>query len=51
MFEQPRRARTAESLAAWLREHPGIDVIGVGPDTFDEMEFYAAIFNYIATFD
>jgi pimeloyl-ACP methyl ester carboxylesterase len=28
-----------------------IDVIGVGPDTFDEMEFYAAIFNYIATFD
>jgi pimeloyl-ACP methyl ester carboxylesterase len=28
-----------------------IDVIGVGPDTFDEMEFYAAIFNYIAAFD
>lgn len=25
-----------------------LDVIGVGPDTFDEMEFYAAIFNYIA---
>jgi len=28
-----------------------LDVVGVGPDTFDEMEFYAAIFNYIATFD
>lgn len=28
-----------------------LDVIGVGPDTFDEMEFYAAIFNYIAAFD
>jgi len=28
-----------------------IDVIGVGPDTFDEMEFYAAIFNYIAAAD
>src|SRR5205814_2155676 len=23
-----------------------LDVVGVGPDTFDEMEFYAAIFNY-----
>jgi pimeloyl-ACP methyl ester carboxylesterase len=28
-----------------------IDVIGVGPDTFDEMEFYAAIFNHIAALD
>lgn len=28
-----------------------IDVIGVGPDTFDEMEFYGAIFEYIATYD
>lgn len=25
-----------------------MDVIGVGPDTFDEMEFYAAITDYIA---
>jgi triacylglycerol lipase len=25
-----------------------IDVIGVGPDTFDEMEFYAALTDYIA---
>lgn len=28
-----------------------LDVVGVGPDTFDEMEFYAAIFNYIAALD
>jgi pimeloyl-ACP methyl ester carboxylesterase len=28
-----------------------IDVIGVGPDTFDEMEFYAAIFHHIASLD
>jgi triacylglycerol lipase len=28
-----------------------IDVIGVGPDTFDEMEFYAGLFHYIATYD
>jgi triacylglycerol esterase/lipase EstA (alpha/beta hydrolase family) len=28
-----------------------MDVVGVGPDTFDEMEFYAAIFNYIAYYD
>jgi pimeloyl-ACP methyl ester carboxylesterase len=28
-----------------------MDVVGVGPDTFDEMEFYAALFNYIASLD
>lgn len=28
-----------------------LDVIGVGPDTFDEMEFYGSIFEYIATYD
>lgn len=28
-----------------------LDVIGVGPDTFDEMEFYAALFHYIAYYD
>jgi hypothetical protein len=26
-------------------------VVGVGPDTFDEPEFYAAIIDYIAYFD
>lgn len=28
-----------------------LDVIGVGPDTFDEMEFYGALLSYIATYD
>jgi pimeloyl-ACP methyl ester carboxylesterase len=28
-----------------------MDVVGVGPDTFDEPEFYAAILQYIATYD
>jgi triacylglycerol lipase len=28
-----------------------MDVVGVGPDTFDEMEFYASIIDYIAYFD
>jgi triacylglycerol lipase len=28
-----------------------LDVVGVGPDTFDEPEFYAAIIDYIAYFD
>ena len=28
-----------------------VDVIGIGPDTFDEMEFYAAIIDYIAEYD
>ena len=28
-----------------------MDVVGVGPDTFDEPEFYAAIIDYIAYFD
>jgi triacylglycerol lipase len=28
-----------------------LDVVGVGPDTFDEMEFYAALFEYIGIHD
>ncbi len=28
-----------------------VDVIGLGPDTFDEMEFYAAAIDYIASVD
>jgi len=28
-----------------------LDVVGVGPDLFDEMEFYAALIDYIAYFD
>jgi hypothetical protein len=25
-----------------------LDIVGIGPDTFDEMEFYAALTDYIA---
>lgn len=32
-----------------IQDH--IDVIGVGPDMFDEMEFYAGIIDYIAYYD
>jgi pimeloyl-ACP methyl ester carboxylesterase len=28
-----------------------LDIVGVGPDTFDEMEFYAALIHYIAKND
>ncbi len=28
-----------------------LDVVGVGPDMFDEMEFYASVIDYIAYFD
>lgn len=34
--------------ARYVIKQDHIDVIGVGPDTFDEMEFYAAITDYIA---
>ena len=34
--------------AKYVINQDHIDVIGVGPDTFDEMEFYAAITDYIA---
>lgn len=32
-------------------EQDHLDVIGVGPDMFDEPEFYAAVIDYIAYFD
>lgn len=38
---------TMTSLA-YVIEQDHVDVIGVGPDMFDEMEFYAAITEYIA---
>jgi hypothetical protein len=28
-----------------------LDVVGVPPDTFDEMEFYAAVIDYIGYYD
>ena len=45
----PSSAQMTSSADVINQDH--IDVIGVGPDTFDEMEFYAAIFQYIATYD
>jgi pimeloyl-ACP methyl ester carboxylesterase len=38
------------SLSSVIRQDH-LDVVGVGPDTFDEPEFYAAIFDYIAYHD
>ncbi len=32
----------------WVINQDHLDVVGVPPDTFDEMEFYAAITDYIA---
>lgn len=45
----PNSAQMTSTSSVINQDH--IDVIGVGPDTFDEPEFYAAIFNYIATYD
>ena len=38
-------AMTSYGYVVW-QDH--LDVVGVGPDTFDEMEFYAALTDYIA---
>jgi triacylglycerol lipase len=38
------------SLSSVIRQDH-LDVVGVGPDTFDEPEFYAAIIHYVATYD
>lgn len=45
----PTSAQMTSTADVINQDH--MDVIGVGPDTFDEMEFYAAIFNYIAAND
>lgn len=37
--------------ASGIVEQDHADVIGVGPDTFDELGFYAAAIGYIAYFD
>lgn len=42
---------TQMTSKAVIVEQDHLDVIGVPPDTFDEMEFYAAILDYIAYFD
>ncbi len=39
---------TAMTSHNWVINQDHLDVVGVPPDTFDEMEFYAAITDYIA---
>ncbi len=39
---------TQMTSKSYLVNQDHLDVIGVGPDTFDELEFYAAITDYIA---
>jgi triacylglycerol lipase len=45
----PSSTQMSSSAAIINQDH--LDVVGVGPDTFDEPEFYAAIIDYIAYFD
>lgn len=45
----PTQAQMTSMADVINQDH--MDVIGVGPDTFDEMEFYAAIFHHIASLD
>lgn len=45
----PSSLQMTSSSNVIIQDH--IDVIGVGPDTFDEMEFYAAIIDYVAFYD
>ncbi|MGQ9843723.1 MAG: esterase/lipase family protein [Spirochaetota bacterium] len=45
----PNSAQMTSAADIIVQDH--LDVIGVGPDMFDEMEFYAAIFDYIAYYD
>ena len=45
----PTSAQMSSMSSVIIQDH--LDVVGVGPDTFDEPEFYAAIIDYIAYFD
>jgi triacylglycerol lipase len=45
----PTSAQMTSMSSVIIQDH--LDVVGVGPDTFDEPEFYAAIIDYIAYFD
>ncbi|MCP3101103.1 acetyltransferase [Myxococcus sp. K15C18031901] len=45
----PNASQMTSSSSLINQDH--LDVIGLGPDTFSEMEFYAAIFDYIAKND
>ncbi|HYV45847.1 MAG TPA: acetyltransferase [Myxococcaceae bacterium] len=45
----PTSAQMTSMASVVSQDH--LDVVGVGPDLFDEMEFYAALIDYIAYFD
>ena len=45
----PNSTQMTSSSNVIIQDH--LDVVGVGPDTFDEMEFYASIIDYIAYYD
>jgi triacylglycerol lipase len=45
----PTSAQMTSTSSVINQDH--LDVVGVPPDTFDEMEFYAAIIDYIAYYD
>lgn len=42
---------TQMTSTAAIVEQDHLDVVGLPPDTFDEMEFYAALIDYIAYYD
>lgn len=46
---EPSSLQMTSTSALLNQDHA--DVVGVGPDTFSEMEFYAAAIHYIASFD
>jgi triacylglycerol lipase len=45
----PARLQAISASKVVPQDH--LDVIGVGPDTFDEPEFYAALIDYISRYD
>jgi triacylglycerol lipase len=45
----PARLQATSSSQVVPQDH--MDVIGVGPDTFDEPEFYAALIDYMSRYD
>lgn len=45
----PSSLQMTSSSSVINQDH--LDVVGVGPDTFDEPEFYAAIIHYVAAYD
>ncbi len=48
-LNQPTPTQMTSTASIVNQDH--LDIVGVGPDTFNEMEFYAAIIDYIAYYD